>query len=533
MWESKKIKIFICVLLLSLSGCARMRAIVSPDKGDKESTYYFLLSELDTRRSDLPSALTHLNKAIEKDPNQPYLLYKRAFLQASVGEIKKAQADAQKALLLSPHHAPSLILLGKLYQSQEKWEAAIQTYRKALAEIPTNEEANALLIEAYVAQKNYRSAVTQVRSWEKLSPDDVIPLFYEANLHQNFIKNSSAAIEVYQRILKMEPDNMKALMAMAEIYIGHKEDKKVLEVLKQMEVLAPEDMSLKVKIALIYYEHKEYDRAIDKFKELLALHVNQDRVIYYMGVIFENLKRDPEALSEFEKIGARSDFYKDAQLHRAFLNRRTKKDDEAIRVLETAIRNRPEAGAFYEYLSEIYRDQKNYPRAVEILKKGISKSEDKEILYYTLGVVYDMAGQFEDGIASMRKVLKINPQNASALNYIGYSYADRGLHLEEAEALVRKALALKPDDGFITDSLGWVYFKKGDLGRAEELVGRAYKSVSGEPTIGEHMGDIYLKKNNKSLARRYFQEALANLKKKEFSKPEEVERLKKKIEDTY
>jgi len=508
--------------------------MVSPEKGDKESTYYFLLSELDTRRSDLPSALGNLNKAIERDPNQSYLLYKRASLHASVGEIKKAEADIQKALLLSPHHAPSLILLGKLYQSQEKWEEAIRTYRKALAEIPTNEEANALLIEAYVAQKDYRSAASQVRSWEKLSPDDVVPLFYEANLHQNFIKSSSAAIEDYQRILKMEPDNMKALMALTDIYISRKEDRKVLEVLKQMEALAPDDMTLKVKIALIYYEHKEYDRAIDKFKELLALHVNQDRVIYYMGVIFENLKRDPEALTEFEKVNAKSDFYKDSQLHRAFLNRRARKDDEAVKILETGIYNRPDTGAFYEYLSEIYRDHQNYPQAIEILKKGISKSRDKEILYYTLGVVYDMAGRFEEGITAMRSVLKINPQNAGALNYIGYSYADRGLHLEEAEGLVRKALTLKPDDGFITDSLGWVYFKKGDLERAEELVGRAYKAVPGEPTIGEHMGDIYLKKNNKSLARKYFQEATANLKKRETpAKPEEIERLKKKIEDTY
>jgi Flp pilus assembly protein TadD len=104
--------------------------------------------------------------------------------------------------------------------------------------------------------------------------------------------------------------------------------------------------------------------------------------------------------------------------------------------------------------------------------------------------------------------LEIKPDNAQALNYIGYTYADRGINLDEAEALIKQALQLKADDGYITDSLGWVYFKKGDFEKAVAELEKAQHLAPDDPVIAEHLGDAYAKRNANEKAIQMYERAL-------------------------
>jgi len=113
-------------------------------------------------------------------------------------------------------------------------------------------------------------------------------------------------------------------------------------------------------------------------------------------------------------------------------------------------------------------------------------------LHYALGVLYDKTNRFEESIAVMSKILEIDPENAEALNFIGFSYAERGIHLQEAEDLILRAIKIKPDSGYLLDSLGWVYFKKNDLVKAEKYLKEAWKLLPEEIEIIEHLGDLYL-----------------------------------------
>jgi Flp pilus assembly protein TadD len=110
---------------------------------------------------------------------------------------------------------------------------------------------------------------------------------------------------------------------------------------------------------------------------------------------------------------------------------------------------------------------------------------------YALGVVLQKSGATQEAIARMREVVEVNPRNAAALNFIGYTLADRGEQLDEAERLVRRALAIQPDSGAYLDSLGWVQFRRGDLVRATGTLERAAELEPDEPTILEHLGDAY------------------------------------------
>lgn len=539
-WVRRFHRVTICFVISALlAGCAgslshqKPSRTVKPESGKKDASYYYLLSEAETRRNDAPKALEYLNEAIKKDDHQARFWYKRAFLHAAMGDLKASEEDIHRALGLDPEDDEALVLLGKIHQSQDRRPQAIEAYQRALRVNPASEDANVLLIEALVAQKDYASALRSIAAWQRADPENVAPFFYEAWIYQNFLKDPARAITAYQKVLNVDPDNLKALSALSELHVARRDEKKVIEVFSRMEAISPNDVSLKLKLALVYYDLKQYDQAVKKFDELLQSHPNEDRIIYYLGVVYENLKRDAEAEEQFLKIKTDSTFFKDARLHMAFLKVRAGKKGEGIALLKDAINRRPGIGPFYEYLAQIYRDDRNYPAAIDVLKRGIQRSPEKELLYYTLGLVYDRAGRFEECIHAMREALKINPQNPNAMNYIGYSYADRGLKLDEALDLLQNAVALKPDDGYITDSLGWVYFQRGELDEAFKYIQKAYGMVPGEPTIAEHLGDIYAKKNDKARALRYYRESASNLEKKkdEGENAEDLERVKKKIKE--
>ena len=116
-------------------------------------------------------------------------------------------------------------------------------------------------------------------------------------------------------------------------------------------------------------------------------------------------------------------------------------------------------------------------------------------LHFNLGTTFDKLERFKDVVHSMETVLKLDSEHADALNYLGYSYADRGINKEEALELTRRAVSLKPDNGYYVDSLGWAFFKLGRLEEALKEIQRAAFLVGDDPVIYEHLGEIYVKQN--------------------------------------
>jgi Flp pilus assembly protein TadD len=127
-------------------------------------------------------------------------------------------------------------------------------------------------------------------------------------------------------------------------------------------------------------------------------------------------------------------------------------------------------------------------------------------------------GNFEKMEGSMRKAIEIDPKHAVALNYLGYSYADRNINLKEAEGLILRALEVRPNDGYFLDSLAWVHYRQGDFTRAEEELRRALTLVPDDPVVLEHLGDVLMVKGNGTEATAVFEKAIA----KGHEKPEEI-----------
>ena len=132
-------------------------------------------------------------------------------------------------------------------------------------------------------------------------------------------------------------------------------------------------------------------------------------------------------------------------------------------------------------------------KAVELLEQLITIAPDNDQYHFTLGAVYDELKQKERCIRHMQKAIALNPENAAALNYLGYTWAEQGVHLDEAEQLILRALAIEPNDGFYIDSLGWVYYQRGEYMEAIQHLERAVELVDADPTLIEHLGDAYSK----------------------------------------
>jgi tetratricopeptide (TPR) repeat protein len=124
----------------------------------------------------------------------------------------------------------------------------------------------------------------------------------------------------------------------------------------------------------------------------------------------------------------------------------------------------------------------------------------------------------------MERAIALNPQNAAALNYLDYTYAEMGVRLDEAESLVRRALDIEPDDGFYVDSLGWVYYQRGDYRQALEHLERAVELAGEDATVIEHLGDVYDRLGQSREALRVYRDALGYA-----DDPEQVERLRGKM----
>jgi Flp pilus assembly protein TadD len=171
-------------------------------------------------------------------------------------------------------------------------------------------------------------------------------------------------------------------------------------------------------------------------------------------------------------------------------------------------------------------------KALDEAEKVAASDGDRMNVYFTRGAMYDRQKKYAESEAEFRKVLAINPNNAGALNYLGYSLADRNVRLDEAFQMVRKALDLAPDQYAYMDSLGWVYYRQGKLEQAEELLVRAGEQTK-DPTVHDHLGDVYFKEGKTKDAVTQWQGSLKeyNTGKQDDVDPEEMAKVTQKLQN--
>ena len=170
-------------------------------------------------------------------------------------------------------------------------------------------------------------------------------------------------------------------------------------------------------------------------------------------------------------------------------------------MISEAIEKAPNYAAFYIFNASLKEEEEDIDGAVETLEKAKKRFPDHEKIRYYLGSLYDRQGETKKSIQEMEAILETNPKHADALNYIAYTWTVQGTHLEKAEEYIRRAMKIRPKNGYIVDSLGWNLFVRGKVKEAIPYLEKAANLKPNEATILDHLADAYLKANlqNKAL----------------------------------
>ena len=229
----------------------------------------------------------------------------------------------------------------------------------------------------------------------------------------------------------------------------------------------------------------------------LSLDPRHDKAVLWIGDLLENTERSEEAMRLYKAVPEDSHYTVSAKLAQANVHFSNEEDDKAIKVLESLNAKHP-SFVTREALGRARLIRENYAEALPIYEMLVDSMSEEDLkantqpLYFR-GICYEREKQWDKAEADFKRVLAIEPDNADALNYLGYTWVDRGENLTEAFDMIRKAVELEPNSGAITDSLGWAHYKLGQYQDAKKQLEDAVALSPSSATIIDHLGDVYWK----------------------------------------
>ncbi len=551
------------VFLISLTGCQSLaqstasQAEVEESRSDAgaRAYHYFLAAQQKLKQGDVNEAIWLLNKArsydqdsnyltletanlllikkkpiealalieevLERDPENLRALVTAGRIYQQRNESRKAKTVLERAMATDPLDQNIYLLLGRIYWDEGAVSNTVRVFEKMVSNLPGSYAAYFFYGKALVAEGELDQAEQALLKSLDLEPSLTEPRLELLNIYKT--RNLTDKITaIYESMLADDPSDVEAILGLAEHYRQIDRPAQAEKLLVRLGKLCTSLKSVVSKVFEIYLETKKYDAAIWVINGMLKAAPDQSDLHYMAGIAADGLDRHSEAVSHLLKVEPDSRFYSTAVLHTALIYHDMGKIDRAIPVIQEAIKHAPQNSDYYLYLGSFYEELERYDEAISTFQKGLQVDDQNARMHFRLGVIYDKMGRKNESIDTMKMVIKLSPDDAEALNYLGYTYADLGINLDEAETLIQTALKYKPNDGYITDSLAWVYFKRGNYREALQLLQKAIKLVPNDPVILEHLGDVYQKLDSKEKAINCYKRSLDN-------NPKDRDTLKVKI----
>ena len=316
----------------------------------------------------------------------------------------------------------------------------------------------------------------------------------------------AAGAEAYAELLAASGDAEKARKVLRQFRdeVGYNAALADLERrLEVGEAVAPRRLKIREGAALALYLpasalmfQTEDDIASVYFVLALALDPNLHQARTLRAQALTQGDRPDDALRVLKDVPKSSPFYSGARGQMASILQREDREEEALRVASEAMSANPERGLSLQ-VADLYRALERYAEAEEILTRIIevdaAEGRTDWRVIFVRGAARERQARFDLAEADLKRALEMQPENATVLNYLGYSWIDRGINLEEGFDLIRKAVALEPESGQIVDSLGWAHYRLGQYEEAVDYLERAVALEPGDPVLNDHLGDAYWK----------------------------------------
>ncbi|MBI4890453.1 MAG: tetratricopeptide repeat protein [Acidobacteria bacterium] len=484
----------------------------------------------------LKQAITQYEKVGEKSPTDidNWLMLGRLYklAQNSVASEKAYK----KALELQSDNEEGLTGLAMVYSDLGDTAGASQMLKKVVDKNPSTRTLMALA-SAYEQLKEYRQAADAYKRALDLNKDNTdLKRAYAESLFK--ADDLAAAKPVFEELGMEDPTDLLSALRLSQIFRQQHDFAKAHEYARKASKLDPNNLEIQYnEVSLLEAEGKT-NEAIAKLKEVLAgmdkrpssTGERSNRVILLerLGILYRFSEQTQNAVATFQEIAdldpeaapramaqaidalrAGKDFAAAEKLTKSSLQKypqdRILKSvaatvytdlshfKEAETILKTMFDGKSDRETWIA-LAQVYEKQKNHAEMAKAIDKAgeLSKTpEETETIHFMRGAMYERQKKFDLAENEFKQVLKLNPESASALNYLGYMLADRNVRLPEALEMVRKAVDLEPNNGAFLDSLGWVYFRMNRMDEAVEQLKRSLERSSRDPTVHEHLGDVY------------------------------------------
>lgn len=503
------------------------------EAADPDSAYLkYNLAQLYISANLNEDAKTKLKEVIEiDDQNVEYykLLGRLLSMSSSENDKKEAGNYLQKAVNIEPDNSDSYFLLALHYLQIGEKEKAKQLLEQSIKLQPNDEDAYFFLGELLKEEENLDSALILYSELLTLDPKNFATLLTLASIEEK-MQNYDKAEEYFNYLLKYHPNNSKAYEQYGNYLYRTRRAGEAREQYQNAEILDLSNQEIKFKLGIIYLENRDYDKALEKFDYILATKSNNEAALYYKALTLIALENYSDASAILNSLSGSNEYFDRVIIQSAFILEKQDKHDEAKSLMQKAYKDYPNNPNIANYLGAVYRKKEEYYKALDVYKVFLTNNPNNEAILYSLAVTNFSAGNEEESIKIMKDILELNPDHADALNFIGYTYADKGINLDEAETYIKMALSLAPNTGYIIDSLGWVYYRKGMLDEAITNLELAAELSPEDAAVWDHLGDVYLDSGDLPRALRSYEKALKLLDEND-DKTKEDRKLEAKVRD--
>ncbi len=516
---------------------------------------------------------------LQPDSVEDHLLLGRLYRLNN--DLQKAENEFKTAVRLQPGSEEAITTLAYLYNELGDTTRAAQV----LSSIPDSTRSAKLysaLGYTYEQQKQYKKAIEAYRHAIELDRDNLDAI---RGLAQNLLNDgqTDAALEQYKVIADANPEDAQTYERIAEIYRKQGKFDLALEHLKKAAAMVQDSIEIPYNIAAIYQAQGRYDEAVQIMRSLVEKTEKADnsytqgeksnRVVFLerLGTVYRDEGNNPAALETFHKMIALGgdenvergyqqiiDTWREAKEWRKATEAATEavkklpnsrglkmvlasqqadmgEPDKALKDVRALLKGTAEDREIYITLAQMNTRLKRYADADQALDKADElsvKPEDKEYVWFLRGSTYERQKRYAEAEQQFRKILAADPQSAMTLNYLGYMLADQNMKLEEALGYIKKALELDPANGAYLDSLGWAYFRLGKYEQAEENLLKASQKIITDPTVHDHLGDLYQKTGRLKQAATHWERALNEWNRTIAAEvdPADVSRVQKKVD---
>ncbi len=466
--------------------------------------------------------------------------------QVLLGKIHAARHEPEKAILAlrqairietalaaggeTPDGEPWR-LLAELYLEQGDETAAARALDDGAARVPGDSSGYRETGRAFLEKRDLGRAERYLKRAVEIDRMDVDALRLLAQVHEG-LRRDVEARDDHLAVLRFDPDDANALLSLGKLALKAEDLEAAREWFTRQIRASADPVDARLKVAFQWLEARRPAEALAVARDGLSEGAGDARLKLAEGLALQDLRRWTESAATLAAVKVEAgDVWVSARVSlayalsragrhaeaekalegplaarpgevrlvtmRAYVLDRSGRSGEAIELLRRTVADRERMGSsedlpdLYDALAETMVRAGRAAEAVEALRVAASARPREVRILYALGTALERAGQGDAALAQMKALLALDPDHADALNFVGYAYAERGVRLDEAEKLVRHALEIRPLSGYILDSLGWVHFRRGEYGRAIEILEKADSLAGPEAAILEHLGDAY------------------------------------------